>query len=99
MNRKIIFSLSLAVLIASCASYNPEKYQRENREKVLPRASFEMGCPKENINISYLNSYEKTGFPLTIGAEGCGKKLVYIYVHRQGWVLNSDGKSSKSIDK
>ncbi|GAA6146873.1 hypothetical protein [Thalassolituus maritimus] len=98
MNTKIFLTMSLAAIVASCASYNPEKYQRENREQVLPRASFEMGCPKEDIDITYLHSNDY-GWPLTIGAEGCGQKLVYIYVEKQGWILNSDGKSSKKAGK
>lgn len=60
------------------------------RARGLDRAAFEMNCPVSQIR------YRGLGCSLSdvievcqqVGVQGCGKKVVYIYV-RDNWILNS----------
>jgi len=91
MKIKNLLTISIALVLASCA-YNPEKYVNISKEKVLPRASFEMGCPEEEIEVKVLTENE-VGYPETLGLTGCNRKLVYMRLDGEtDWFLNFDSK-------
>jgi hypothetical protein len=68
-------------------------------ENVRNRASFELQCPKEKLELVVLNIMgggdPNPSFggrdPSQIGATGCGHRAVYLWTN-EGWVMNtSDG--------
>jgi hypothetical protein len=52
------------------------------RRDALPRAAFELGCPQDQLATTPLGEDRW-------GVQGCGKKVVYVYSDRIGWVNNS----------
>ena len=84
--------------VAGCASGEYVRsghfhIRKEIAEKAFPiiteRASFELGCPPEELTIRTLAA---TGIdedrPYQVGVSGCGKRAVYLG-SSLGWVLNS----------
>lgn len=83
--------LGLAVSLCSAAgcyrSHNPDA------EKTVRRlAAFEFSCPEEDITLTRLDDAGGVRKLSTqIGASGCGKKSVYVYlVSTDTWVSNSN---------
>ena len=75
--------------IAACASFKPVEYTKTSEENILPRASFEMSCPKEDIEFIVISS-NVHGYPEEIGVKGCGKKIVYVRLDGQTrWFIDS----------
>jgi hypothetical protein len=59
-------------------------------ENVKRRASFEMGCPSEQLTVVVLEARGR-GYapePDQIGVSGCSRKAVYVST-RAGWVMNT----------
>jgi len=73
-NGSIFVSIVLGI---GCAS-NVDTFKQDT----LPRASFELSCPKEQLTVTELSYTE-------MGVDGCGKKVVFVYVRGQGWVNNT----------
>lgn len=73
-----------------CAAMRNPTVRTSFTKDVLPRASFEMQCPKEQIEIVQLNTPldDYTGGGAQVGAKGCGKQVVYVY-GPAGWVANT----------
>jgi hypothetical protein len=73
-------------------------YQRpwaHTTSELEPRASFEFQCPREQLSFTLLK--RRGRYPTEVGAEGCGRRGVYIRVvtggmrgHVGPWVLNSE---------
>jgi len=73
-----------------CAAMTKPTVRKSFTDEALPRASFEMQCPKEQIEIvqlaTPLDDYVLTG--AQVGAKGCGKQVVYV-CSPSGWVANT----------
>ena len=56
----------------------------------LDRASFEMQCSKERLQITGLNAGldRQVGIGNQVGVSGCGQQAVYVLTSN-GWILNS----------
>jgi hypothetical protein len=52
------------------------------RSEVLPRAAFELSCPTDQVAVTRLADD-------SFGVSGCGRRAVYIYVSRVGYVNNT----------
>lgn len=83
-------SVSLLLFAAACGpsidSLEGFKHPNVGGPK---RASFEMGCPEQDLQIVDLG-------PSTVGVTGCGKRAVYKYVWGTGWVNNTATTESAS---
>ncbi len=53
------------------------------------RATFDLGCPAEKIEITQLSGASERGTGSVFGARGCGKKATYIRHEATGVSLNS----------
>jgi hypothetical protein len=66
-------------------------------EEVRNRASFELRCPREQIDLVVLNVHDPVLDPheaSQMGATGCGQRAVYVLSPRSGWVLDSTSSRS-----
>ena|ERR1700733_8447535 len=61
-------------------------------EAVKGRASFELDCPKDKIDVVVLAAQGVV--PEQIGATGCGHKVVYVATP-SGWVVNTQSDKAK----
>ena len=97
---------SIALLSAGClfktvdvAGYNLDKDGWENAQtEVRQRASFELRCPKEQLQLTLLAAFGphevKMNVAKQIGVDGCGHRLVYVDANGS-WVLNSSDGEAK----
>src|SRR2546428_9701039 len=53
----------------------------------MPRASFEMHCPTEQLKVTVLLE-TPAGVGSQVGGEGCEKRTVYVLVSGAGWVVD-----------
>jgi len=51
-------------------------------DHLFPQAQFELGCPRNQIQLVKLAKYK-------VGASGCGRRAVYQRVPYVGWVQES----------
>ena len=61
------------------------------RKEVIPRATFELSCPGEQLTGQCLDESCNT-----VGVSGCGKKATYVYLKQPHslsgqWVMNTAG--------
>jgi hypothetical protein len=65
---------------------------------VTTRAAFELKCPRDGHLATVLKTtvcgWDNDGCAEQIGAERCGRRLVYVYTPA-GWVLNSDSGETR----
>src|SRR4051794_27457419 len=52
----------------------------------LKRASFDMDCPQEKLDVVEL---EGGAYSAVMGVTGCGRKATYKYINRVGWVAQT----------
>ena len=73
-----------------CASLTRPTVRKHFTDEALPRASFEMQCPKENIELVQLGTAldEPVANGSQVGVKGCGKQAVYV-CSPSGWVANT----------
>ena len=84
-------------LIDSGGFHVSKKWFEDDVRQIKPRAAFEMGCPQEQIELVVLAvANGQSAQPISIGATGCGKKLVYVEIRGPEWVLNSDSRASQN---
>lgn len=69
-------------LLGACATMTPLELFNNPQSGGTKRASFDLQCPE-----GQLQSVDLGGG--TIGVTGCGKRAVYKWVSRVGWVNNS----------
>ncbi|MFP2911260.1 hypothetical protein ACLESD_40800 [Pyxidicoccus sp. 3LFB2] len=57
----------------------------------LDRASFEMNCPKEKMQVQSLNVPLDSNAAIgsQVGVQGCDKRAVYVLAQGAGWLLNN----------
>ncbi|HEX8698533.1 MAG TPA: hypothetical protein VF815_06840 [Myxococcaceae bacterium] len=83
MSKKWLWLWS-ALLLSGCAGLR-ERYMTANIATLRDRASFDLECPKEQIQLTELGKFEMQG------AEGCGKRATYIFSSGQAvWLMNSE---------
>lgn len=57
---------------------------------VTARASSELGCPREELELAVLATEGARDLATQIGAAGCGKKTVYVYLRASDtWVADT----------
>lgn len=87
---------SAAVLLVGLAGCTPEVWSVERFDRPrtggLTRASFELECPKDQLQVVELAT-------MTIGVTGCGKRAVYKWVEGTGWVNNTGVDDHRAAEK
>jgi hypothetical protein len=64
------------------------------RQNGLERASFEMQCPKDQLQVQELHPHEFNGLQGgQVGVSGCNKRLVYVKTNNIMWVVNTASES------
>jgi hypothetical protein len=64
-------------------------------EKGLERAAFDLGCPKDQLNLQVLHRNDGLGCADSqMGVSGCGKRTVYVCTSGQQWIRNSEIQST-----
>jgi hypothetical protein len=83
-----------ALAAAGCAATTVDQ---SFRKEGLAAAAFEMACPIEQVQLTYLNcrpdEVDKVG--RQIGVSGCGKRVVYFRAWA-GWVANSSAAAAET---
>ncbi len=87
-----VLGFALLAGFLSCASMRyAGPPQAELDQQLRERAAFDFSCPKEGITLTALTMLD-TGITGSQGAEGCGRKAVYVLVARgtkAEWIMNS----------
>ena len=77
---------------------------------LAPRAAFDLHCPEKQITFANLGpssdiyGYDGdrlvgvAGAAKTMGAEGCGRRAVYVQAPNLEWLMNSASDSEKAAD-
>jgi len=79
-----IVATALALLLG-CGAATPTESFRHPDGGGIKRASFELQCPEDQLEVTDLGSW-------TLGVTGCGKRTVYKMVYGAGWVNNGAGE-------
>jgi hypothetical protein len=89
------WALGVGLVLGSWAcsmGWDPVKWNSEQTAKIRQRATFEMSCPNESLNVVELDK-ETDGTVKALGVEGCGKKASYVHLKGYGneavWALSS----------
>jgi hypothetical protein len=79
---------ALAITICGCATSAVETFRAEG----LQRASFEMKCPAEQLQVRELSSGRTLNGNLEgqVGVSGCGVQAVYVKQDVSSWLRNSE---------
>ena len=73
-----------AVLLIACS------HNKRAMKTVTSRAAFEMSCPEDQVALTVLATEGARDLATQIGAEGCGKKTVYVHLRASDtWVANT----------
>jgi hypothetical protein len=92
-------ALPFAFLLVSCATVQSggftvrQGFTEDAFEKVKSRATFDLECPKEKLELVVLGTGLALGgdVPTQIGVSGCSHKAVYVSTSL-GWVMNNAGE-------
>jgi hypothetical protein len=83
-----VLLVCVSVFVAGCGWNNHVAYNAEAAKSVKQRAAFDFSCPEKDITTSEVVKNEY-GFVRNVGAEGCGKKAIYVDPsNRHAWVMN-----------
>jgi len=84
---------SVLLLASGCVTIGQHFNQH-----ALDRASFELQCPREQLQVIGLNADldRQVGPGNQVGVSGCSRRAVYVLTPYAGWVLNSESHPSAS---
>ena len=90
--------LSLSCLVMLSMTACAPTVRQDFAANALPRAAFELQCPKEKIELVELTPPLDSGIQAgaQVGVTGCGKRLVYVLSVGAGWVANSHSDEKPS---
>jgi hypothetical protein len=102
----IAVSLVLASITACAAPTQVNGFKinaflwKDAQEKVASRATFDMKCPKPQLELTVLQVGANTDFtggkdPTQVGVTGCGQSIVYVETP-SGWVANAMSESRET---
>lgn len=73
-----------AVICVACS------HNKRATKTVTSRASFELSCPEEELQLTVLAADGPRELAKQIGVEGCGRKAVYVYfASTDTWIANA----------
>lgn len=87
----VAFALGLGwVLALGGCGMSATEYNARNASEIQRRAAFEMHCDPQGIKLTPLRDLRGApGYVDQYGAEGCGKRLVYVHAPYGGWIVNT----------
>jgi hypothetical protein len=88
MKVKRLIVVGIAGVLSACVSPASMAGFKHAGSGGLERAAYELDCPENQLELTYLGNG-------TVGAAGCGKKAIYVWMTNAGWVNNSAAKESK----
>jgi hypothetical protein len=78
--------------VSACAVTAESSFQA----KALDRVSFELSCPKEQIQYTVLHRNDGLGCAgSSMGVVACGQKAVYVCTRQQEWINNTGALPAK----
>ena len=89
---KCSWALSLALsstVSQGCAHHRVPLIARDAQRDVKRRFAYEFSCDEDAIETTSIMT-NRRGYTVTVGAEGCGIRAVYILSPTGAWMLNSD---------
>lgn len=93
---KIIFlSLAVTSILSGCSMFDVKQHNERRRAGVISRATFDLDCPKEKLDVQYLDNNYETHGARTFGVSGCGKKATYIWDATTGQAILNSAKDEK----
>lgn len=82
--RSVLFIVAANLLASGCS------HDKRAMKTVTARASSEMSCPKEELELAVVATEGARDLATQIGAAGCGKETVYVYLRASDtWVANT----------
>jgi len=83
--RMLLAALLMAALCVGCS------HDKHAMKTVTSRASFDLSCPEDELELSVLSTTGARKLANQIGVTGCGKKVVYVYFSStDSWIADSD---------
>jgi len=91
--------LALGLLVFGCNRHTVitvsgievyEEYWRRAANEVTARATFDMSCPAEELELHLLMKVVRR--PSQIGVDGCGRRVTYVLTD-SGWVANVESST------
>jgi hypothetical protein len=80
----VLFIALVGLLLIGCS------HDKRAMKTVTTRASFEMSCPEDELELTVLATEGARNLATQIGATGCDKKAVYVYLRASDtWVANT----------
>jgi hypothetical protein len=80
--------LAVTLMAALCVACSHDKHAMK---RVTSRASFDLSCPEDELELSVLSTTGARKLANQIGVTGCGKKVVYVYFSStDSWIADSD---------
>jgi len=72
-SRSLLVSVVVAMLCVACG------HDKRAMKTVTARASFELSCPQDQLELTVLSTEGARKLANQIGVTGCGQKVVYVY--------------------
>ena len=72
-SRSLLVSVVVAMLCVACG------HDKRAMKTVTARASFELSCPQDQLELTVLSTEGARKLASQIGVTGCGQKVVYVY--------------------
>ena len=72
-SRTLLVSAMAATLCVACG------HDKRAMKTVTARASFELSCPQDELELTVLSTEGARKLASQIGVTGCGQKVVYVY--------------------
>ncbi len=67
----------------------------ERQADLRQRASFDLGCTADKLEITPLDDAARSHGGGTTGVRGCDKQATYVWdAYGTGWIMNNDGKGA-----
>jgi hypothetical protein len=73
VSRTVLVTAVVAALCVACG------HDKRAMKTVTSRASFELSCPQDELELTVLSTEGARKLANQIGVTGCGQKLVYVY--------------------
>ncbi|MBW2720149.1 MAG: hypothetical protein JRD94_16850 [Deltaproteobacteria bacterium] len=83
-SRTLLVAAVIAALCVACG------HDKRAMKTVTSRASFDLSCPQEELELTILATSGARRLASQIGVTGCGNKVVYVYfASTDSWIADS----------
>jgi hypothetical protein len=90
-----LFLLPACATVQSGGFEIPAVYVEREWPKLKNRATFDLDCPADQLEVVTLNAYSTPGGnqPSEVGVKGCGRKAVYV-PKEQAWLMSGSAHAA-----